>query len=380
MPTLFEDSAQCCGCSACYAICPVNAITMQSNEEGFLYPDINSKKCIECKSCEKVCPFNITSEKPSISNYPQFIAVKHKEKEVKLSSSSGGAFTAISDHWLENGGIIYGVIFDDSLKAIHTRAENKQMRDKMRVSKYVQSDVEDIFRQVKSDLLAGLNVLFTGTPCQVAGLRNFLKKDYANLITCDVICHGVPSPLMFNEHIKHIEKVRKNHITNYTCRSKVSGWHTHTECANFANRKSEYGTPLIQEHKVLFYSGYILRPSCYECKFTNLNRPSDLTLGDFWGIEKIMPEWDDQIGTSMVIVNTVKGAETLFQIKDVANLRESKTYGRQPQLEKPAHKPKNRVEFWQDYKSKGYPYIASKYGRNSPKEWLKFLIKKILKY
>lgn len=376
---LYEDKAKCCGCTACYAICPTEAIAMCPDEEGFLYPVIDNIKCIQCKACEEVCPLKSDRATSAVSDFPKFIAVKHNNTEVKLSSSSGGAFTAISDYVLDNGGVVYGVVFDESLRAIHTRAENRQMRDKMRVSKYVQSDMEDTFRQVKKDLSSGLSVLFTGTPCQVAGLKNFLKKDYDNLITCDVICHGVPSPLMFSEHIKHIEKVKRKKAVNYICRSKVNSWHRHIECMEFADGKIEFGTPLLQEHKVLFYAGYILRPTCYECSFTNLNRPSDLSLGDFWGIENSMPDWDDHIGTSIILINTTKGEEIFKKIESVVQVRESETYGRQPHLERSASKPSDRQLFWEEYKKHGYSYIVAKYGRNGLVDRLKYSVKKLLK-
>jgi len=381
MPELFnkENTSQCCGCSACFAVCPVGAITLQADTEGFLYPIIDDKKCIECNKCMSVCPLKSTHVTADVPKTQKYIALKHREKETILSSSSGGAFTAISDYILENGGVIYGVAFDENIRAVHIRADKKEIRDNMRVSKYVQSDLQDTFKQVKDDVTNGITVLFTGTPCQVAGIKKYLEKDYENFFTMDVICHGVPSPLMFSEHIKQIEKKKKTTVKSYKCRSKVKGWHTHIEAAEFTNGKTEAGTPLLQEHKVLFYSGYILRPSCYECKFTNLHRPADITMGDFWGIEKSMPDWDDQAGTSIVLVNTQKGEKLFENSKPNIHFRVSETYGRQPNLEKNRSKPADREQFWNLYYSRGYGYVSAKYGRNNLKTKIKFLVKKVIK-
>lgn len=381
MPELFnkETPSQCCGCSACFAICPTDAITMQPDSEGFSYPSVDYNRCIKCNKCINVCPLKSSCMTEDALYKQQYIALKHRKQEIVRASSSGGAFTAISDYVLENGGIIYGVVFDENIRAVHARADNKQARDNMRVSKYVQSDLQVTFKQVRDDLENGTTVLFTGTPCQVAGLKSYLKKDYENLFTADVICHGVPSPLMFDEHIKNIEKTRRTKVKKYKCRSKAKGWHVHCEEAEFANGKREYGTPLLQEHKVLFYAGYILRPSCYECKFTNLHRPSDISLGDFWGIERSMPDWDDQDGTSMILVNTQKGEKLCESINTDVQIRPSETYGRQPHLEKSAYKPADRKTFWDLYHSRGYRYISAKYGRNNLKCKIKFLAKQILK-
>ncbi|MBQ8248242.1 MAG: Coenzyme F420 hydrogenase/dehydrogenase, beta subunit C-terminal domain [Lachnospiraceae bacterium] len=379
MPNLFDiqDKAQCCGCSACFAACPTNAITLTLDSEGFLYPKISKEKCVDCNRCVQVCP--LKKDRDNVAETKDFFAIKHRKKDTIQKSSSGGFFTAISDFIFEKGGVVYGVSFDENFRAIHTRADNQSARNKMCCSKYLQSDLGETFQMVKADLTKGIPVLFTGTPCQVEGIHSYLGRDYKNFYAVDIICHGVPSPLMFSEHITNIEKKRKTKVVNYKCRSKIKGWHTHTEEAFFKNGKSEAGTPLLQEHKVLFYKGYILRPSCYECRFTNLKRSSDITMGDFWGIEKSMPDWDDQIGTSMILLNTPKGKQLFEAVHSDIECRASETYGRQPQLERSAEKPSDREAFWTAYLNKGYRYIAAKYGRNNLKENLKFSVKKALK-
>ena len=379
MPKLFnaKNKEKCCGCSACFAVCPTDAIALTSDSEGFLYPAINMDRCIECNKCVSVCP--LKRERKHREETKLFYAVKHSKKDIILKSSSGGFFTAVSDSILKKGGVVYGVCFDKNLQATHIRTDNQLLRNKMCGSKYLQSDLGRTFQMVKEDLEKGTTVLFTGTPCQVEGIYGYIGKNYEKFYTIDIICHGVPSPLMFSEHIKHIEKKRRAKVIDYKCRSKVKGWHTHTEEAFFENGKSEAGTPLLQEHKILFYKGYILRPSCYDCLFTNLKRPSDITMGDFWGIENSMPEWDDQKGTSMLLINTQKGKELFNDAGEHIDYRESHTYGRQPQLEKSAGMPCDREAFWKSYVSRGYEYVAAKYGKNNLKENIKFIAKKFLK-
>ena len=349
---------------------------MKDDREGFSYPVINEDLCIHCDACVKVCPLKKEQTKTDTS---LFIAAKNLSDEVRKSSSSGGVFTAISDWVLKQNGVIYGVVYDRDFSAMHARAETPQERDAMRVSKYLQSRMDDTFQNVKTDLATGRLVLFTGTPCQVDGLKSFLKKEYDNLITADVVCHGVPSPLMFAEHIQHLQNVKKSKVVAYACRSKELGWHRHIEKATFQNGKVEYGTPLGQEHKTLFYAGHILRPSCYECHYSNLQRPSDITLADFWGVEKCMPEYADQIGISLLLVNNKKGEKILAEIASCLEYRKSTSFGRQPNLERSSDRPPNREAFWNLYFSRGYKAVAAKYGRNGFKQNLKYRIKKLLK-
>ncbi len=366
MVELFANKNDCCGCSACANICPKNAIMMIKNSEGFLYPQIDEKLCINCGKCKTVCAFQNKGLKEKETKYPLGVyAMKHKSDEVRFNSTSGGAFTAISDYVLEKGGLVYGAAFDDDFNVKHISAYTVLERDAIRGSKYTQSDMTDTFKNIASNLKSGKTVLFTGTPCQCAGLRSFLesqKSDTDNLIACDFVCHGVPSPLLWSEHINSLTK-RYGKIDAYSCRSKVDGWHGHTE-AIMVNGKLKYKSPFIQKERVLFHSDLMLRYSCYNCKYTNYYRPSDITIADFWGIEKCFPEFDDNKGVSLILVNSEKGEKVFEAIDDsIISISSNKEQCSQPQFFNPIAIPANRDLFWDDYNKKGYKFVIRKYGK-----------------
>lgn len=226
-----DNPADCCGCTACAAICPHDAITMQPDALGFLYPKVDVSKCIDCGLCERVCAFNENYDKSLNLSTPDAYAVRHKEVDEIMKSRSGAAFAAISDVILENGGVVYGVGYADHFRAVHKRAETKEARDEFRGSKYVQSDLNGIFKQVKKDLLDGRMVLFSGTPCQTSGLNSFIgKKLRANLVLVDIVCHGVPGPFLWRDYISYLEKKHKDEICWVNFRDKETfGWTAHHE-------------------------------------------------------------------------------------------------------------------------------------------------------
>lgn len=222
-----EHKQNCAGCTSCMASCPKNAITMEKDGWGFQYPSIDMKKCVNCGLCDKVCPFvQSSSAKLPIQ---EVYAVKHRDAEILKESTSGGIFTAISDYVLEQGGVVYGAAFDENMVVRHMRATTPEQRNRMRGSKYVQSDMGDIFTQVKQDIIKKKKVLFTGTPCQVAGLKNFLKNATDGLICLDLICHGVPSPVIYKEHLNFLSEKMKMNVLDYKFRPKDWGWHIHRE-------------------------------------------------------------------------------------------------------------------------------------------------------
>ena len=373
----FNLKENCCGCTACQSICPVRAITMESDSEGFLYPCVNSEKCVNCGKCIEVCDFKESSIDLEKST-PLVYAVKHKDENVRANSTSGGAFTAISDYILKKDGIVYGVAFDGQLNVVHQRATKKVERDKFRGSKYVQSNLKNIFLKVKNDLENNYKVLFTGTPCQVAGLKSFLKDmETKNLVLCDILCHGVSSPLLWQEHINNCQKTKKLNIKSYKCRSKINGWHSHTEEILYSNGKKDSSSQNSQKHKVLFYSHNILRPSCHKCPYTKIEHKSDFTIADFWGIENHMPEFDDNRGVSLMIINSSKGKQIFKNIEENLIYRKSNINDcMQPILVGPTKPSLNRDQFWQDYHQKGYEYILKNYAGCNLAGTIKFLIKK----
>lgn len=281
-------------------------------------------------------------------------AVKHKDKEVVSASRSGGIFTALSDFILNEGGVVYGCILNDNFEAIHTRADSIETRNKMRGSKYVQSKIGDCFNSAKKDLLEGRKVLFSGTSCQIAGLRSFLQKDYDNLLWVDIVCHGVPSPKVWKKYLEYLGNVKSVDFRNKT----DFGWREHIETIETDNGKlnSKIWTNI-------FYNLSAMRPSCYKCIFKPVSHPSDITIADYWGIEKAAPEFDDNKGVSLVIINTSKGADYFESVKQ--NIIWKKTdieNSWQQALIKPYPRPKNRDKFWKDFSTKDFAYIARKYG------------------
>lgn len=364
MDKVYVDKKHCCGCTACYSICPCKAINMEADKEGFLYPHINQDKCIDCKACVNVCMYNCKVDYKNKGNSLFYVA-KHKSHEVLMNSTSGGAFTAISDAILAMNGVIYGVGFDGNYKTLHKRAKNAIERDEFRISKYSQSDMNTIYEQVKSDLQNNIPVLFTGTPCQNAGLKAFIKNNKLrqNLYLCDVICHSIPSPLIWSEYIKLLEKEHGDKISAVQFRSKIVKWSRENSNKSFIyflkNKRETYYTD-ERFYKLFFDKQSIMRPSCENCLFTDVKRVSDITIADYWGIEKYSPEWMDSKGVSLIMLNSVKGNELLDKAsKDIDfEERESKeAITEQKRLSEPIKFPKDRDEFWNDYNQFGFEYI-----------------------
>lgn len=353
---IFESKNNCCGCSACEQICPKNAVKMTPDNEGFLYPEIDGSLCVECGTCKNVCAFQNDYEK---NKSQKAYAVKHKDFDTRITSRSGGVFIAISDYILEKNGTVYGAAFDDDFSVCHIRTTNKSERDRLKGSKYVQSDVKDTFASVKNDLKNGMYVLFSGTACQVAGLKNYLKNiDTSKLYTCDVVCHGVPSPKIWKEYLDYCEKKYNGKVTNADFRDKTLGWNAHKEAIWIDDKK--YNS---NEYAYLFNDNYISRPSCFNCKFTNLDRPADFTLADFWGIDRIVPDFNDNKGVSLLLVNSEKGAKIFDSCKkdiDCVDCDLQKSAKPNPNLYMPSPKPENENLFWDNYKKLGFEKALKK--------------------
>jgi coenzyme F420-reducing hydrogenase beta subunit len=364
MIELYNKKQNCCGCTACFSTCRQKAITMVTDDEGFLYPKINTSLCNECSLCVKVCSFKEDYEKFLDFYQPIVYAVKHKSEDIRLSSASGGMFTAISDYILENKGIIYGVSFDENFMVCHKRAENKNEREMFKGSKYLQSDLKDTFIKIKEDLQKDKLVLFTGTPCQTAGLNSYLKKvNKKNLFLCDIICHGVPSPLIWKEYLYFLEKKYNDKIVGITFRNKVFGWNKGALVANMIKR-TYCKDWFVDYYYSLFFSELILRPSCHECKFCNFERPSDITIADFWGIEKTLPDFNDNKGVSLVLISTVKGKDLFENIKgDLEFIQSNPNDCLQNNLQNPTKSNPKREEFWRDYRGKGFLFVLKKYAK-----------------
>lgn len=316
-----KDKKECCGCYACYNICPKQCIEMKSDGEGFCYPKINKAQCINCNLCEKVCPIINPMERKA-SKKISYAAINRNE-QVRLDSSSGGIFSILAEDIIKNNGVVYGASFDKNFNVKHKRIVSITDIELLRGSKYVQSSIGDIYKQVKADLENNKQVLFTGTPCQVEGLKSFLRKEHNNLITMDFICHGVPSPIVWEKYIeeKKNENNKLKQIKNIYFRNKDIGWKLFSLKIIFD--ENIYISNLNDD---TFMKGFLqdvyLRPSCYQCKFKKLNRASDVTVADFWGIENILPKMDDDKGTSLVVLHSEKGKQLFDKLSDKMILSE----------------------------------------------------------
>lgn len=303
----------CSGCTACAAACPKQCITMTADKEGFLYPRIREADCIHCGKCEQRCPS--LKERTIPNDLPAAFAVRNRSTDVRRQSSSGGLFSLLAASVLDNGGIVFGATLDDDHQVVHIGVENTQMLSRLRGSKYVSSDLGDTFRQVHQHLRAGRYVLFSGTPCQVEGLLSFLGRPWENLLTVDFICHGVPSARVWWSYLKHQEKQHASDIHSVSFRSKDTGWKNFSMKICFENG-TQYLAPMREDPFLhAFLDNLCLRPSCHSCHFKTIQRKSDLTMADFWGVQDLMPEDDDDLGTSLVFVQSEKGHSFLEELR-----------------------------------------------------------------
>jgi coenzyme F420-reducing hydrogenase beta subunit len=376
-----EEKNCCSGCCACKYTCPQNAISMIYDRQGFLYPEINQQLCNSCGLCREKCPFHNDFIVSGNYKNPYVYAAKHRRDEVRMNSSSGGIFTAISDYVLNKRGVVYGAAFDDKLRVIHKKAVTLAERDLLRGSKYVQSSIDNIILDIKKELTKGKLVLFTGTPCQNAGLSSILSdaKNVTNLLLCDVICHGTPSPNILQDYLTYCEFKKNSKITGYSFRYKGNGW-GHTEQATYANGETDSKSLLSQSYKDLFYSHMIFRPACYNCGFCRFQRPSDITLADFWGIEKCLPDFVDDKGVSLVLINSQKGESLFKNISSQLYYEKSNAVDcLQRNLYAPTEISPHYDQFWREYYQHGFGFVINKYTRYNYKNISKQKLKSFLK-
>lgn len=291
---------------------------------------------------------------------PKVYAVQHKNEEVRAASRSGGIFTALSDDIFDQKGVVYGCVLTDDFKAIHFRADSKDGRDRMRGSKYIQSSMGDIYKSVRNDLLVDRKVLFSGTSCQVAGLKSFLGKEYSNLLCIDLVCHGVSSPAVWKKYLKWQEKKMHGKTIAVDFRNKKDfGWRDHKEKICMDNGQTVNSNVFTS----IFYSHLALRPCCYECPYKAIMHPGDITIADYWGIEKAAPEFDDNKGVSLVLVNGEVGEKASDMVKGAIRWKQTRIEdSMQASFKAPYPRPTNRDEFWNDFSNKDFDFISRKYG------------------
>ena len=379
---ILKDKKACSGCGACREVCPTDCIEMVCDEEGFKYPSVNAEKCIDCHKCEKKCPV-INSVNCGKEAFKQIAyAAKSKNGFLVENSSSGGIFSELAQNILDKGGVVFGAAFDKKFNVKHIYVDSVTDLYKLRGSKYVQSDIGDSYKKAHDFLKEGRYVLFTGTPCQISGLYAVLGKDFPNLYTQDIICHGVPSPLVWRKYIDYRKK-RMQDIKNISFRNKKYGWKDFSLKFKCSNNK-EYAKTKTED---LFLRGFLknlyLRPSCYECAFKTESRISDFTLADFWGIENIIPESDDNKGTSLVIINSDRGKQLFDEIKsnlnfDKVNLSEAVKYN--TAMLKSAEKNADREKFMRQIASDDFKNTAKHFLKMRYTTHIKQRIKNFLRY
>ena len=326
--------------------------------------------------CKTVCP--IQNKFEPVKFEQKAYALKHTNEKERKTSSSGGAFIEIAKLTVNNGGSVYGAAFDENFKVKHIRATTIQELERLKTSKYLQSNVNSVFKSVKQDLEAGKAVLFSGTSCQVEGLRKYLKKPYSNLLCIDIVCHGVPSPKVFEDYIAYLEKKYKSKVVSVNFRGKAIKNRVQDMLIHFENGKIYSSIAPLDSYYSFFFKNFDLRECCYSCKFSCPDRTGDISLADFWGLEKKYPQFQDFKGVSLTLVNTEKGKETFEKIKNFYNYIETplELAMSQAPLKKPFDKPSKSDLFWQIYLSKGYSACVKKL-HSMPK--LKYFIKNTLK-
>lgn len=349
------DKHNCCGCSSCVQICPKQCIVLEEDEKGFKYPIVHKEHCVKCGLCEKVCPFLTRG----ISHSPiEVYAANNPDETVRMKSSSGGIFSMLAETILNENGVVFGACFDDKWNVIHDYAQTKDGLEKFRGSKYVQSSIGHTYQKAFEFLKNGRKVLFSGTPCQILGLKNFLKKEYENLLTVDVVCHGVPSPLVWRSYLEYVNPNNKR-ISFVNFRDKSRGWKNYSYLIKSDDEilVDEYASSSL--YLLGFSLNLTLRPSCYKCPAKNLNSGSDVTLSDCWGNLEKNDIYDDDKGISAVIVNSLKGKSFLDKIiQNKKNLTFEFIQKYNPSVSNSTIEPYCSKTFWTLFKEHGVKSVG----------------------
>ncbi|TJX68826.1 4Fe-4S dicluster domain-containing protein [Soehngenia saccharolytica] len=359
----------CTGCHACMNICPQDCVEMKFDEEGFLYPRVNIEYCIQCNKCVNICPS--LKKLPEAMGNEMLIAYacQAKDDKIRLISSSGGIFSLIAQEVISNEGIVFGAGFDKEFNLKHFYSDDMNViLDKFTGSKYVQSNIGTTYKQVKDFLDNDRLVLFTGTPCQVAGLKSYLGKDYDNLVCVDLVCHGVPSPFMWNKYKEYREREAKSTAKRISFRHKKYGWKRYSVLFEFANNTEYLHTLDKDMYMRAFLKDIALRPSCYNCKFKGYKRYSDMTLADFWGIEEVTDSFKDDLGTSLITLNSLKGKKIFETLNDSVKSEEvdiKKALEYNKAALKSAEKHPSRDEFMNRLKTMEFDELVDLYCKDS---------------
>ena len=318
-----ENKTDCCGCQACGDICHAEAISFHPDHEGFLYPEVDRNKCTDCHLCEKICPvLNIDALKHHNKSAPKVFGGYNKDIVIRFDSTSGGVFSLLAQAMYKQKGYVSGAIYTDDFKVVNFISDDKKDLRRLRSSKYVQSNAEGLYKRIKSLLESGEKVLACGSPCQMAALRSFLRKDYDNLIIVDFLCRATNSPKVFERYKESLEARYGSKIVAIKDKNKDHGWHSLARKVTFENGQVYYGEGHEDDYRRGYHANVFERPSCYECKFKGVPRISDITLGDFWGIGSVDPSLEQNLGTSLVMINSEKGEKYFDIIRDKLVMKE----------------------------------------------------------
>lgn len=380
-----HDKRECSGCRACEQVCVPQAIVMEADTEGFLYPKVETDRCVGCGRCERVCAY---ANPRYTETRPHVYAAYLQDTAQRMKSTSGGMFYTIARSVITDGGIVFGSVLDGNMQVVHKSASTLDELSSMRGSKYVQSDLRDSFSAVKAFLKEGKQVYFTGTPCQVAGLSAFLGKSYANLLTSDLVCHGVPSQKLFDMHIAWLEKKYKGKVVDYMfrdyklgggCESAILAF-SQTPGRTITRRQPTYE---LSPYLYSFMHALTYRPACYNCPFACIPRQGDITLGDYWGSERFHPKMDSRHGISLVLVNTPAGNIVWEKIKPELQYEVSdaeKAAVDNGNLVHPSIEPSERTGIYDRIAREGYDHVAKTMFRSPKYGWiiLKVIVSTIL--
>ncbi len=346
-----KEKYKCCGCEACIQVCPQQCISMTEDSEGFRYPKVDIQRCIGCILCEKVCPVINQSEprRPIVVK-----AAVNPDEDVRMASSSGGVFSLLAENVIRREGVVFGVRFDEDWSVMHDYAETLDGLLAFRGSKYLQSRIGKSYRKAEYFLKQGRCVLFSGTACQIAGLKKFLRRDYENLYTIDVVCHGVPSPKVWKSYLQSKFGGKIDEICSVNFRNKLYGWKDYGLQINCRNGKVVYEPFRESLFMKCFLKDLDLRPSCYDCPAKGGKSGSDITLGDFWGVQRYFPELDDDKGLSAVMINSEKG-KSLFEavVSKEKDVSYESVFAGNPSIERSVGIPEYREDFWKQFERGG---------------------------
>ena len=367
------NSNNCTGCSACAIKCPQKAIMMLENDKGFITAFVDTAKCIKCNFCDTIC-HNNSDAFYSLMNSTSLAAVNTDER-IRQLSSSGGVFSAVAKYVLSNGGVVFGAAYCNEFEIKHVCIENENDLHRLVGSKYVQSVIGDCYHMAEEYLKQGKTVLFSGVPCQVSGLYRFLGKEYPNLLTVDLICHGVSSRRVWKDYYHKLSKRKKNCKISF--RDKATGWHRFSFSIEY-NGKKKYRLFIDDPFCYFFDSHYILNEKCFDCKYAFANHSADITLGDLWGIENFRELDDDNLGTSLVFLNNPKAQDFFKHIHQVNTTVIDGVKAIKFNMHQPAKKPYNYDGFWELYNKEGLNETINRYFYNSKRRRIRVYVKRIM--